>query len=83
MSRGAEWSYMRTRSRNLPPSRVVVGTPKVLPARSQRAISMPLTARISMCAEPSVRHPRPVDQRIDAERILADQLRLQRRGFPP
>ena len=60
MSRGAEWSYIRTRSRNLPPSNVVVGTPKVLPARSQRAISMPLTARISMCADPSVRHPRPV-----------------------
>ena len=51
---------MRTRSRNLPPSRVVVGTPNVLPARSQSAISIPLAARISMWAEPSVRHPRPV-----------------------
>ena len=60
MSRGAEWSYIRTRSRNRPPSRVVVGTPRVLPARSQRAISMPLTARSSMCAEPSIRVPRPV-----------------------
>ena len=60
MSRGAAWSYIRTRSRNRPPSRVVVGTPRVLPARSQSAISIPLTARRSMCAEPSVRVPRPV-----------------------
>ena len=54
---GAAWLYTRTLSRNLPPSSVVTGTPSILPARSHKAISMPLTARIRPCAEPSVRLP--------------------------
>ena len=46
--------------RNLPPNSVVADAPSVLPARSHSAISMPHTARISMCAEPSVRRPSAV-----------------------
>jgi hypothetical protein len=36
---------------------VVAGTPRILPARSQSAISIPLAARINECADPSVRLP--------------------------
>ena len=38
-------------------SLIAVGTPSALPARSHNAISIPLAARIRLCAEPSVRVP--------------------------
>ena len=66
-----------------------MGTPSILPARSHSAISMPLTARSRLCAEPSVRVPErsfvrdshPRIERVDLQRIFADQPRLERQDL--